>query len=348
MNTLELFPEVGTWNIEKLISDINAARNKYGKGDISPRHQDYLYGALVGYNPKDISQKLGLRGDGKTVRTAFSTEINPYIRELLEYPDELNKSMNWQRACVLLEKAGYKVSHASIGGENFSVIKIKLDCDKLGVYDLQIILTKIQEMTEDKTIEIKDVRRGCIELVLSGSEAGLKRLESLVKSGELAKINGVRIISSTSDAESNKIVRLSNWLDNLVEAGWEALENLLNLQNLQLEAVRSNDVRKAKLIDRTMFDNGYAVVLALKQTRLDDGSYCVILRTYPAFEQLHLPSGIKMRIFGTDEDGNEVSKSVKAGNSDKWIQLIITGELEEKFSIEIFKDEISVVENFVI
>lgn len=102
MSLLELFPEIVTWNLDKLISDINAVRNKYGKVEISPIHQDYLCGALVGYNPKDISRKLGLIGNGKRVRTAFSIDINPYIRELLHYPEELNDSMNWQRACVLL------------------------------------------------------------------------------------------------------------------------------------------------------------------------------------------------------------------------------------------------------
>ena len=94
MNSLELFPETETWNMDKLIFDINAVRNKYGKGEISPMHQDYLCGTLAGYNPKDIGALLGLSGDGKSVRTAFSTEINPYIRELLDYPSELSKSMN--------------------------------------------------------------------------------------------------------------------------------------------------------------------------------------------------------------------------------------------------------------
>ncbi|NJL79953.1 MAG: hypothetical protein HC836_32395 [Richelia sp. RM2_1_2] len=89
MNPLELFPEAATWNVDKLIIDINAARKKFhNKGELSERNKYYLYGVLVGHTPKDISIKLGSRDgkDGK-VRTALCDEINPYIQEILNDND---------------------------------------------------------------------------------------------------------------------------------------------------------------------------------------------------------------------------------------------------------------------
>ncbi|MEM8723252.1 MAG: DUF1822 family protein [Cyanobacteria bacterium P01_G01_bin.39] len=346
MNPLELFPEASTWKINKLIDDLNATRKQFddNKGEISEMQKNYLCGALAGYSPKKISQKLGLKGDGKKIRTTFSTEINPYIQELLEYPDDFSKSMNWQRACVLLEKAGYK----NFSSSPDNVAKLKIDLDRPSMADVESILAMIRQVSGDELIVIKDIRRGCIELVLSGSSEGLKRLKSLVKSGELTEINGVKIISVESEVEPSKVIRLSNWWDNLVESGWSALEQFLSPQQLELATVRSSNVSKGKLIDRTMIDGGFAVVLTLQPEKLADGSFDVVLRLYPTGEQDYLPSGIELRMFGQDEDGNQVGTDVRAGDSDEWLQLNFTGESGEEFSIEIVQENISVIENFVI
>lgn len=347
MNSLDLFPEAATWDIDKLISDINAIRNKYKKRELTETNQSYLYGALVGYNPKDISHELGLNGDGKAIRAALSTEINPYIRELLGYPKDLEK-MNWQRACVLLEKAGYKKPFLPEDSQDSSVMKIKLDSDNASMADVETILAKIRIMTQDDSIEIKDIRKGCIEFVFSGSEEGLKRLESLIKSGELTEINGVKIISAESGIEPSKVVHLSNWFDNLVESSWEALEQFLSPRQLQFETIRSGDISKGKLIDRTMLDDGFAVVLTLNQKPLTNGSVDIVLRIYPTNEQAHLPEDIKLRILCRDENGKEISRDTEAKNEDEWIQLHFTGEPSEEFAVEIVKGDVSVVENFVI
>ena len=349
MNPLELFLEAAKWNLDKLISDINAIRKELeNKRKLTETNQSYLYGALAGYNPQKISHKLGLNGDGKAVRTALSTEINPYIKKLLDYPEDLEGNMNWQRACVLLEKAGYKTSKSPSDSQDDSVIKIKLDSDNASMADVENILAKIRIMAQDESIEIQDIRKGCIEFVFSGSEEGLKRLESLIKSGELTELNGIKIISAESAVESSRVVRLSNWLDNLVESGWEALEQLLNPRQLQFETIRSDNVSKAKLIDRTMLDEGFAVVLTLKQEPLANNSIDITLRIYPAFEEAHLPEGIKMRMFCKDENGNQVSTDTQASSSDEWIQLHFTGESAEEFGVEIVKGDVSVIENFVI
>ena len=361
MNPLKLFPEAATWNVDKLIIDINAARKKFdNKGELSEMNKYYLCGILAEYSPKAIGQKFNSNSNGRAVSTALSTEINPYIRELLDYPERLEGYNFWGNARRELEKAGYKKTKSPPDSQDSSVIKIKLDSDNPSMADLEIILAKIRGMTQDESIEIQDIRRGCIELVLSGSSEGLKRLESLINSGELQDIAGVRIISAESGVEPNKVVRLSNWLDDLVESGWQALEQLLSPQQLQL-ALRSNAgtefqashefVRKdykGKLIDRSMLDDGFAVYLTLKRITLANGFVEITLRIYPTDEQTYLPSGIKLRMFGNDEDGNEVSTEMQANSEDEWIELHFAGESGEEFAVEIIKGNISVIEHFVI
>jgi hypothetical protein len=353
MNLLELFPEATTWNLNQLIIDINAARQKLdNKGELSEMNKYYLYGVLVGHTPKDISHKLGLSRDGK-VRTALCDEINPYIHQILNYPNDLQEKMNWQRACVLLEKAGYKRNISPQSSQDSSVTKIKLDSDNPSMADLEAILAKIRKMTEDESITIQDIRRGCIELVLSGSPFGLKRLEYLIKSGELQDIAGIIIISAESGVEPNKVVRLSNWLDNLVESGWQTLEQLLNFQQLEIvrntDIFRSNATPKGKLIDRKMLKDGFAVVLTVGEEQLDDGFVEITLRIYATDEQMYLSSGIKLRMFGIDENGDEFTIEKQADSEDEWVELpAFKGKVGEEFSVEIVKGDISVVENFII
>lgn len=349
MNIEKIFPGVEFWNKDKLIDDLNAARKKLdNKIKMSETCETYLCGFLAGYNAKKICEKLGLEGDGKAIRTALSTEIYPYVRDILPHPNDLGERMELGLALSLLEQAGYKkYSSPPDSLEN----KVKLNADNPTMEDLENIIAEIREMTQDRSIRIQDIRRGCIELVLSGSPEGLKRLASLIESGELTEINGVRIISVESVVEPSKVVRLSNWWDNLVESGWSALEQVLSPQQSELATVRSNNVSnvsKGKLIDRTMLDGGFAVVLALKPEKLADGSFEIILRLYPTGELKHLPPGIELRMLYKDDDGNQVSTDTRAGSSDEWIELKFPGESGEEFGVEVVKEDISVIENFVI
>ncbi|MEO1432997.1 MAG: AAA-like domain-containing protein [Cyanobacteria bacterium J06633_8] len=111
MNPLELFPEAANWKIDELIHQLNFFREKFDhKVELSEIHKYYLCGKLAGYPNKEIAKRLNYSVNEGAIKTACSTEINPYIKGLLEYPDDLEKAMNWVRACVLLEKAGYKKS----------------------------------------------------------------------------------------------------------------------------------------------------------------------------------------------------------------------------------------------
>ena len=97
-----------------------------------------------------------------------------------------------------------------------------------------------------------------------------------------------------------------------------------------------------------MLSEGFAVVLTLKQERLDNDSFDIVLRLYPTPENKHLPSGIKMRMFCRDSNDNQVVTDIKASSSDEWIQLNFKGETGDEFGLEIIKGDISVIENFLI
>ena len=57
--------------------------------------------------------------------------------------------------------------------------------DSVDQKKLQAIVTLLQKMTGDTSIEIIDIQEGSIRLILNGSEQGLERILSLYESGEL-------------------------------------------------------------------------------------------------------------------------------------------------------------------
>lgn len=353
MKALEFFPAAAKWDLNKLTQEINKLRKEMdNKRKLSEKKICYLCGVLAEYSPKEIGRKFNPNITGRTVSVALCDEINPYVKNLINCSETVEGQNFWGTARRELEQAGYKKNNSPPDSQDSSVIKIKIDYDNPSMADLEAIAAKIRKATRDESIEIQDIRRGCIELVLSGSSEGLKRLESLINSGELQEVAGVRIISAESAVEPSRIVRLYNWLDDVVDAGWQVVDQILNprqLQTLRSRVVhRSNAIPKGKLIDRSMLDDGFAVFLTLNQETLADGSVEITVQIYPTDEHTYLPSGIKLRMFSSDEDGNEVSAEMQANSEDEWVELHFAGESGEEFAVEIIKGNISVSENFVI
>jgi len=65
--------------------------------------------------------------------------------------------------------------------------------DKDDAPKLRAILTLLQKISGDASIEIVDIEEGSIRLILEGSTEGLEKLEALFKSGELTEVEGIPV-----------------------------------------------------------------------------------------------------------------------------------------------------------
>jgi len=58
---------------------------------------------------------------------------------------------------------------------------------------LKAIVAHLQKLTGDTSIEIVDVEKGSIRLILEGSQESLEQLEALFKSGQLTELEGILV-----------------------------------------------------------------------------------------------------------------------------------------------------------
>ena len=197
MNPLELFSEAASWKIDELIYKINEIRNTYGKGELSEMHKYYLCGQLADYSSKEIntkiSQKLNLKVDGRTVRTALSTEINDYIRELLGFPNTLNQDVKnfWGNARRELEKAGYKNYNSQFQSLDKSVTAAKKETEIIDFNsELEQDFSKGDSYSDTNIyIERPPIEEKCLKAILqSGALIRIKAPQKMGKTLLLEKM----------------------------------------------------------------------------------------------------------------------------------------------------------------
>jgi hypothetical protein len=141
----------------------------------------------------------------------------------------------------------------------------------------------------------------------------------------------------------------------------EAIQALVNLLRstsddellwIAVESLRKIDpenpaagVKRMKLIDLGMEIAGEAVALAVGFLQKIDGDVSVLLQVYPTGNHNYLPPDLKLRL--QDDSGN-IWREVIARRADICIQLKFSGEIGERFSVQIGLGNTNFSENFVI
>ena len=177
------------------------------------------------------------------------------------------------------------------------------------------------------------------------------------------RVHGLEAVGAAQGA----ITQLGQWIgsqiDQLTETGWQAVDQLLNPADMGF-AFRSIgtieppvvDVSRAKLVnlgiqlDRTV---RVALVMHLTQTAADEDPLDqqafpqthIVLQVRPVESAAYLPEGLLLSVL--DDEGNGVA-SATARAIDNYIQLQLTGETSEQFSVQISLGEARFEERFAI
>jgi DNA-binding XRE family transcriptional regulator len=64
---------------------------------------------------------------------------------------------------------------------------------KVDIQKLKAIVGVLQKITGDTSLEIVDIEKGSIRLILEGSQESLEQIEALFKSGQLTEVEGFRV-----------------------------------------------------------------------------------------------------------------------------------------------------------
>jgi hypothetical protein len=200
--------------------------------------------------------------------------------------------------------------------------------------------------------------------LFEGSQEEFEQIQALFESGELSELLGVEVLDvgvvpeSQPNTTSQVPIKLSDWFQNIFEAGWQTVEELFSTQAgnpaFSARSVRENNannppekgVNRGKLIDLGIQVAGNPVALIVTLTPAEaDKEFDVCLRVYPADGQIYLPPNLQLVVL--DETGATCLKT-KARSADNWIQLEFSGQAGERFSVKVALGDVNITEDFLI
>lgn len=158
-------------------------------------------------------------------------------------------------------------------------------------------------------------------------EIPLNKLQSL--SDFLIYLSEMETIESPQAEESSNSVKIGHWLNGLVDAGWQKIDELLHPQQLGLAFMGTVSMTRGQKIDLGMQLEKISVALIVKIYAENDGEFDILTQLYPMGEMV-LPEGVKLVI---NDDSGETILAATSREDDNWIQLEFNAESEEKFQI---------------
>lgn len=143
------------------------------------------------------------------------------------------------------------------------------------------------------------------------------------------------------------LVKLSQWFQSVFESGWQTIETLGKEEIKPAFAFRgklkANNLKRCKLLD--LGHNGELVALIVTVTPESNSIINILVELKPANGQVYLPPNLQVMLFDENE---EAIIDTQIEESNQQIQLDVSGEPGERFSLKISSGEVSVSENFII
>lgn len=198
-------------------------------------------------------------------------------------------------------------------------------------------------------------KKGINHLTLEASEEAFEYLQALLKSGELSELLGVSVldvreIPITETKALNQIkqpenVNLRQWFAGMVEAGWLAIEQLLDPQQVELAFGFRNAISivRAQKIDLGMQLARESVALVVILPPEADEEVGIVVQVHP-LGQTHLPQGVQLLV--SDKSGNQLE--ARSREADNFIQLEFSAKDGESFSVTVILKEVRVTQEFII
>ncbi|MFB2970201.1 DUF1822 family protein [Aerosakkonema sp. BLCC-F183] len=145
----------------------------------------------------------------------------------------------------------------------------------------------------------------------------------------------------------SKPVNLSQWLQNIFDAGWQTLEELFELTQTKEVAfnfrqLSTNDIKRAKLL--RLEQSGQQVALLVGLIASEESEIDISVEVYPLGTNTRLPSDLQLILF--DETGRSVMQA-EAGGSES-LEFQFSGEPGESFGVKVAVGDFSITETFLI
>lgn len=272
-----------------------------------------------------MEQTTSAKGKRVYLNTLAVYAVHSFL-QLMDIATDITKGNSWHPiyrrfhdvADLVLPKFGSLECRPVLPGEKVISVPKEATEDRIGMVAVQF-----EERLEEAQIV------GFVK-----GNAGL-----LPQQIELSKLHSLEeLLDRLEQIAANQVVNLGQWLENLIEAGWQTVDEVLG-SNLILARMRepNGSVVRAKPINDEL-----ALVVAVMPTATEDRQ--IIMQVHPT-DSNTLPSGVKSIIM--DKFG-KVLLQVQAKNADNRIQLDIDGKPGEQFRLIVAMGEASFTEDFMI
>jgi Protein of unknown function (DUF1822) len=146
--------------------------------------------------------------------------------------------------------------------------------------------------------------------------------------------------------QQQNLVKLSKWIQNNFDTGWETLEALFNSPPSQLafnfRQSFTTNVERGKLLKLEQAGQQIALLVGVtptKQSEID-----ISIEVYPMGTETKLPPHLGLILF--DETGTSVMQAEARGSES--LEFQFSGEPGESFGIKVTLGDFSITENFII
>lgn len=158
---------------------------------------------------------------------------------------------------------------------------------------------------------------------------------------------------SSSLKTSKSQVKLTQWLNNIFEVGWQSLENVLDSkeQNLAFSFRGNSDsidscIKRAKLIDLGLEIENQSLVLLVAITPETAEKVSILVQVHPMQGESYLPPNLQLSMLS---ESGKILQEVGSRSADNYIQLKrFRGLPGESFQIKLTFGEASLTEDFLI
>jgi Protein of unknown function (DUF1822) len=206
--------------------------------------------------------------------------------------------------------------------------------------------------------EVWSDRLGYLAIRIEESEktATLLGFAKTAGTGELVinELQSIEVLIHHLELLKNPIeIKLREWIQNLQNAGWQTVEDIINTFNLPATSLayrsRSADnlapmVRRAKVINLGLLLENIQVTLIVKFLPVRNGNTDIQLRLHSLKAQF-LPPHLQLSLLDSSE---ATLLTIESRSADNWIQLEFNGEWGDVFMIKISLGDVSWQEQFTI
>ncbi|MEL6439307.1 MAG: DUF1822 family protein [Cyanobacteria bacterium J06621_8] len=268
------------------------------------------------------------------LNTLAVATVNSYLN-LIGWSTSLEESDSWNPAAqMIMDVADLKIPsygklecRAVLAGQERVIIPPEVWSERIGY----VVVMLDQHLKQGTLLGfVRQVNQ--IELPIS-------QLESLAKFPTY--------LCQQKRAASEQVPSLSSWVSGALNRGWQQLDELLPSQ-MKINFRNGSeldlpDASKVKLVQLGK-DTEQTIALVLNIRHQSESEFKVSVRVCNHRFDNYLPEGLELVI--TDQIRRPVM--VAQASETETIEFVFSGELGEKFSVEVSLDQESKVENFTI